>query len=45
MDYSQIPPLPDTRDEILAIATALQADSKKDVYLGKEASKKLSYGS
>ncbi len=40
MDYSQIPPLPDTRDEILSIATALHADSQKDVYLGKEASKK-----
>jgi len=40
MDYSQIPPLPDTRDEILSIATALHADFKKDVYLGKEASKK-----
>ena len=40
MDYSQIPPLPDTREEILAIAKALGADATKDVFLGTEASKK-----
>jgi len=31
-------PLPDTRQEVLAIATALKADVEKDVYLGKAAS-------
>lgn len=40
MGYDQIPPLPDTRDEILAIAQALGADAKQDVFLGSEASKK-----
>jgi len=37
--YSQLARLPDTRDEILAIATALKADPQKDVYLGLDASK------
>jgi CHAT domain-containing protein len=37
--YSQLSPLPDTRDEILAIAAALKADSQKDVFLGAQASK------
>ncbi|MBW2208765.1 MAG: CHAT domain-containing protein [Deltaproteobacteria bacterium] len=31
-------PLPDTRQEVLAIATALKADVDQDVYLGKAAS-------
>jgi CHAT domain-containing protein len=31
-------PLPDTREEVLAIAAALRADPEKDVYLGKAAS-------
>ncbi|HTY98616.1 MAG TPA: CHAT domain-containing protein, partial [Rhodocyclaceae bacterium] len=39
MDYSRIPPLPDTRDEILAIAKALGADPARDAMLGKDASK------
>jgi CHAT domain-containing protein len=39
VDYSKIPPLPDTRDEILSLAAALQADMAKDVFLGAEASK------
>lgn len=30
-------PLPDTRDEIIAIATALQADAGKDVFFGAQA--------
>ncbi len=38
-DYSRIPPLPDTREEILAIAKALGADPGKDVLLGREASR------
>jgi len=37
--YSQLSPLPDTRDEILSIAGALGADPQKDVYLGTQASK------
>ena len=37
--YGQLSPLPDTRDEILAIAQALGADPQKDVYLGEQASK------
>ena len=36
--YHQIPPLPDTRDEILALAGALGADLGKDVFLGRDAS-------
>ena len=37
--YRQLAPLPDTRDEILAIASALKADPQKDVFLGAAASK------
>lgn len=33
-------PLPDTRDEVLSIATALQADPDLDIFLGKDASEK-----
>lgn len=39
IDYGRIPPLPDTRDEILAIAAALKADPQRDVFLGIQASK------
>ena len=39
MDYAKIPPLPDTRTEILALAQALKADPDKDVFLGSQASK------
>lgn len=39
MNYGQIPPLPDTRDEILALAQALRADPAADVFLGSNASK------
>jgi CHAT domain-containing protein len=39
MDYSTIPPLPDTREEILSLAATLNADPSKDVFLGAEASK------
>lgn len=39
VDYSQISPLPDTRDEILSLAHALGADTKRDVFLGPDASK------
>ena len=37
--YAQLAPLPDTRDELIAIATALSADPKKDLYLGADATK------
>ncbi len=37
--YSRLPPLPDTRDEVLAIAKALRADIDGDVFLGSDASK------
>lgn len=39
MPYSELSPLPDTRDEILAIAQVLQADPKRDVFLGRDASR------
>ncbi len=39
MPYSDLPPLPDTRDEILALAQVLKADTQRDVFLGREASK------
>lgn len=39
MDYSSIPPLPDTRVEILALAKTLHANPEQDVYLGKQASR------
>ncbi|MRR10351.1 CHAT domain-containing protein, partial [bacterium] len=34
-----LPPLPDTRDEILAMAAALGADPRRDVYLGAAANR------
>lgn len=37
--YSSLAPLPDTRDELLAIAKALKADVDHDVFLGRDASK------
>ena len=40
VSYSQLAPLPDTRDEILAIAAALKADPAHDVFFGADASKK-----
>jgi len=33
-------PLPDTRDEVVSIATALQADPGQDIFLGRQASEK-----
>lgn len=38
-DYASIPPLPDTREEILSLAKALHADAGQDVFLGKQASR------
>jgi len=37
--YSDLPPLPDTREEILSIAAALKADVGRDVFLGAAASR------
>lgn len=39
IEYRQLPPLPDTREEILAVAEVLGADTGKDVFLGERASK------
>ncbi|MBT8351554.1 MAG: CHAT domain-containing protein, partial [Deltaproteobacteria bacterium] len=40
-DISKLSPLPDTRDEIESIAATLQADVKKDVFLGRRAAEKI----
>lgn len=37
--YSKIPPLPETRDEVLQLANILQADPKHDLILGHEATR------
>ena len=37
--YAELPPLPETRDEVLALAKVLQADTRKDVLLGKDATR------
>lgn len=39
LDYAQIPPLPETREELLAIAAALHADARRDVILGELATR------
>ena len=39
-EYADLPPLPETRTEILAIAQALGADPERDVYLGTRATRK-----
>jgi CHAT domain-containing protein len=38
--YAQMPPLPDTRSELLAVAQALGADGKADVVLGAQATRR-----
>lgn len=38
-EYSRIPALPDTRDELLSIAHAVGADPAKDLFLGSRASR------
>jgi len=38
-DYASIPPLPDTRAEILALVKALHANPTQDAFLGKSASR------
>ncbi|MBV8680830.1 MAG: CHAT domain-containing protein [Aquitalea sp.] len=38
--YGQVPPLPETREEIAAIASALKADMQQDVFLGEAATRK-----
>ena len=37
--YSQLPPLPETRDELLAIAASLNVDPTKSIYLGARATR------
>ncbi|MFO1285876.1 MAG: CHAT domain-containing protein [Rubrivivax sp.] len=39
IDYHAIPPLPDTRDELLAIAETLRADPQRDLLLGPRATR------
>ena len=39
VDYSRISPLPETRDEILALTKTLGADPARDVFLGQSASR------
>jgi CHAT domain-containing protein len=39
LDYASIPPLPETRSELLSIAAALKADSASDLYLGAQATR------
>ncbi len=39
MRYEELPPLPDTRDELLAIAAALKADPARDLRLGPQATR------
>lgn len=39
LQYQKIPPLPETRDELLAIARTLGADRNRDVFLGSAATK------
>ncbi|NDF44512.1 MAG: CHAT domain-containing protein, partial [Betaproteobacteria bacterium] len=37
--YSKLPPLPETRDEVLELAKIMSADPKQDVILGSEATR------
>lgn len=37
--YADIPPLPETREELLAIARALKADPQRDLHLGERATR------
>lgn len=37
--YAEVPPLPETRDEVLALAKTLKADPGTDVFLGKFATR------
>ena len=37
--YAEVPPLPETRDEVLALAKTLKADPNSDVFLGKFATR------
>ncbi len=39
-EYSELAALPDTREEVMAIATALGADPQKDLFLGLDANRK-----
>lgn len=39
LTYSKLPPLPETRDEVLELAKIMSADPKQDVLLGSEATR------
>lgn len=39
LNYSKIPPLPETRDEVLELAKIMRADPSRDVVLGAEATR------
>ena len=39
VNYSKIPPLPETRDEVVQLAKILQADPRQDLVLGPEATR------
>ncbi len=39
VNYSKIPPLPETRDEVVQLAKILQADPRQDLILGPEATR------
>jgi CHAT domain-containing protein len=39
LTYSKLPPLPETRDEVLELAKIMSADPKQDVILGAEATR------
>ena len=39
-DYAEVPPLPETREEVLAIAKALGANAERDTFLGERASRR-----
>lgn len=39
LQYASLPPLPETRDEVLSLAKLLNADLKTDVFLGEQATR------
>jgi CHAT domain-containing protein len=43
-DYASIPPLPETRDEVVAVAAALRANGPGSVFLGREATRSAVLG-
>ena len=39
LQYATLPPLPETKDEVLALAKVLNANATTDIYLGKDATR------